>query len=154
MFVLPDSENDTISLGNGNNDVVNDGGGIFDKITLGNGNNDTVFGGPHSTITVGNGNDTIHVGFSDTITVGKGQDSFVFDQVPADGPHLIGAVTINHFDPSKDVIVIQKALATSFNAQDDAHGNAVITFNGDTQDTITLVGVHSSALHASDFHFV
>ena len=153
VFVLPDSENDTISLGNGNNDVVMDDG-IFDKITLGNGNNDTVFGAPHSTITVGNGNDTIHVGFSDTVTVGKGQDSFVFDQVPDDGPHPIGAVTINHFDPNKDVIVIQKALATSFNAQDDAHGNAVITFNGDTQDTITLVGVHSSALHASDFHFV
>jgi hypothetical protein len=150
VFVLPDSENDTISLGNDNNDVVSDGG-IFDKITLGNGNNDTVFGFAHSTITVGNGNDTIHVGFSDTVTVGKGQDSFVFDQVPDDGPHQIGAVTINHFDPSKDVITIQKLLATSVSVQ-DVNGNAVVTVA--PGDTITLVGVHSSALHASDFHFV
>jgi hypothetical protein len=106
--------------------------------------------GCKTTIKVGNGNDTIHVGFANTVTVGKGQDSFVFDQTFAGG---IGAVTINHFDPGKDVIIIQKALATSVTPQDDSHGNAVITVDG-SGDTITLVGVHSSALHASDFQFV
>src|SRR5262249_46112056 len=35
----------------------------------------------------------------------------------------------------------------------DVNGNAVITVDN-SGDTITLVGVHSSALHASDFHFV
>jgi hypothetical protein len=29
----------------------------------------------------------------------------------------------------------------------------VITVDNNSSDTITLVGVHSSALHASDFHF-
>ena len=72
----------------------------------------------------------------------------MFDQTTAGN---IGAVTINHFDPSKDVIVIQKTLATSVTEQ-DVGGNAVVTVA--PGDTITLVGVHSSALHASDFHFV
>jgi len=74
---------------------------------------------------------------------------FIFDQTTAG---TIAQVTITAFNPSKDVIVIQSKLATSFTAQDDAHGNAVVTFPNDTQDHITLVGVHSSALHASDFH--
>jgi CheY-like chemotaxis protein len=50
--------------------------------------------------------------------------------------------------------VIQQALATSFTAHDDVHGNAVVTFPNDGRDQITLVGVHSSDLHASDFQFV
>jgi hypothetical protein len=143
----------TITLGNGNTDTVNANGSGFNNITLGNGNNDVVndANGSFDSITVGNGNDTIHVGMNDTIKVGIGQDSFQFDQTTAGN---IGAVTITGFDPSKDVIVIQKALAASFSATDDSHGNVVITFPGDTQDTITLVGVHSSALHASDFQFV
>src|SRR4029077_19235191 len=126
---------DSITLGNGNNDTVFSGG--FDSITLGNGNNDTVFSGGGNTIKVGNGNDTIHVGFADTVTVGKGHDSFVFDQTTAGN---IGAVTINHFDPSKDVITIQKSLATSVSYQ-DVNGNTVITVDG-SGDTVTLVGVH------------
>ena len=57
--------------------------------------------GSNSTVTLGNGNDTIQVGFGDTVTVGTGYDSFVFDQTT---PGSIGAVTINHFNPAKDVI--------------------------------------------------
>ena len=118
-------------------------------------NKDTVYSGGISTIKIGNGNDTIHVGTADTVTVGTGQDSFVFDQTVAG---TIGAVTINHFDPSKDVIVLTQTLVPGQNvlpAHDDANGNAVVTgVPGDTFDTITLVGVHSSALHASDFQFV
>jgi len=152
-----------ITVGSGDGVVVDVTNGDQNVITLGDGNNDTViatfFNQEHpsssvgDTITVGNGNDTIHVGANDTVTVGTGQDTFIFDLTIA-GPGTIGAVTINDFDPSKDVIVIQKALATTFSASDDAHGNAVVTFPGDTLDQITLVGVHSSALHASDFQFV
>jgi hypothetical protein len=37
--------------------------------------------------------------------------------------------------------------------QDNAQGNAVITVDSNPADTITLVGVHASDLHPSDFHF-
>jgi len=126
-------------------------GGNNNKITLGNGNNDTVFSGGQSTITVGNGNDTIHVGENDKVTVGTGQDTFKFDQTTAGN---IGAVDITGFDVTKDVMVFVQALATSFTAHDDPQGNAVVTFPGDNLDKITLEGVHSSALLASNFQFV
>jgi hypothetical protein len=166
------TNNSVITFGNGNNDVLQNlgsgnvvtvGGGNSDSVsfsgdhntvTLGNGNNDVVAsGGAGNTITVGNGNDTIHVGMNDTVTVGKGQDTFVFDTSAQEQPGGIGAVTITGFQPGKDVIKIQTTLATSFNATDDAHGNAVVTFPKDGLDQITLVGVHSSALHASDIQF-
>jgi Ca2+-binding RTX toxin-like protein len=162
---------DQITVGNGKNDAVVSGGGSTisvgdgdgavvwtggqDQITVGNGNNDTVFSQfGYNTITVGNGNDTIHVATNDTVAVGKGQDVFVFDSFFEKQPGGIGAVTITGFNPSKDVIVIQQTLATSFAAHDDVHGNAVVTFPNDGQDHITLVGVHASDLHASDFQFV
>src|SRR5208337_270252 len=117
-------------LGNGNGDVVSDSHG----------------GG--NTITLGNGNDTIYVGNSDTITVGKGQDSFVFQQTT---PGNIGAVTINHFNPSKDVITLSSQLTTAVTYHDNSQGNAVVTVDNNSSDTITLVGVHSAALHTTDF---
>jgi hypothetical protein len=155
--------NDTITLGGGNdsvtagpNSIITLGGGN-DSVTagpnstikLGNGG-DTVTSGGNSTITVGNGNDTIYVGKNDTVTVGTGQDSFVFQQTAVGN---IGAVTINHFHPSNDLITLPSQLAAAFSYQDNAQGNAVITVDN-AGDTITLVGVHSSALHPSNFHFV
>jgi hypothetical protein len=160
-FQSDNPHNDIITVGNGNNDTVFGGG--HDTITTGNGNNDIVFSGGQnsllslfagSIITVGNGNDIIHVGLNDTVTVGKGHDAFVFDGFFQSAPGGIGAVTIDGFNTSKDVIVVQGALATSYTAQDNSNGNAVVTFAGDASDQITLVGVHSSALHGSDFHFV
>ena len=44
-------------------------------------------------------------------------------------------------------------LTTTVSYHDNAQGNAVITVDNNTSDTITLVGVHSAALHPSDFHF-
>ena len=154
---------ETITLGNGNNDTVMISGQLShydDTINVGNGNadvvNDYYLTRPNSTIpqndtiTVGNGNDTIYVGNGDTVTVGTGQDSFVFDQTAAG---QIGAVTINHFNPSKDVITLSSTLTTAVSYQDNSQGNAVVTVDNNSADTITLVGVHASALHASDFHF-
>jgi Ca2+-binding RTX toxin-like protein len=150
--VVSSSSNDTIILGNGAGDVVNPP--VHSTIILGNGADDVVnpniFGNDENSITVGNGNDTIYVGFADTITGGKGQDSFVFNQTT---PGLIGAVTINHFNPSKDVITLSSQLTTTVSYHDNSQGNAVITVDNNTSDTITLVGVHSAALHPSDFHF-
>ena len=139
----------TVTLGNGDDTVTV---AASNRITLGNGA-DTVFAGANDAITLGNGKDTIHVGMNNTVMVGKGQDTFTFDQTTGGN---IGAVTITGFNPSKDVIVIQQALVPGQNvlpAHDDVHGNAVITVDS-SGDTITLVGVHSSALHQSDFQFV
>ena len=134
-------------------------------VFLGDGNHDTVFSSGFDIITVGKGNDSIHVGTNDTVTVGTGQDTFAFDwtAVTSGGvvdqtkPGGIGNVSITGFDPSKDVIVLQQALQSTnpYSVHDDpVTGNAVITFQHDTLDSITLVGVHSAALHASDFHLV
>jgi hypothetical protein len=103
-----------------------------------------------NTITVDNGNDTIDVGKSDTITVGTGHDSFIFEQTTAGN---IGAVTINAFNPSLDAFTFSSLFAASLGYQDNAQGNAVITVDN-AGDTVTLVGVHSSALQPSDFRFV
>lgn len=128
-------------------------GATSDKITLGNGNSDVVndFSSfANNTIIVGNGNDTIYVGNSDSITVGTGHDSFIFQQ-PTPGD--IGAVTINHFNPSLDVITLFSQLTTSVSYQDNAQGNAVISVDN-AGDTVTLLGVQSSALQPSNFRFV
>ena len=45
------------------------------------------------------------------------------------------------------------ALTTSVSYHDNAQGNAVVTVDN-SGDTITLVGVHASELHPSNFHFV
>jgi hypothetical protein len=174
-----DSVGDTIIVGNGNGDSVTAIDSFLDQITLGNGNGDSVVvlssgdtvtlgngngdivndsHGVGNTITVGNGNDTIYVGINDTVTVGKGQDTFIFDATRAGN---IGADTINGFRPERvhgsqpDVIQLKSALWGSGpmpTITTDADGNAVLS---DGQgDTITLVGVHASALHASNFHFL
>src|SRR5215813_14870746 len=121
-------------------------------ITVGNGNNDTVnaTSAPGATITVGNGNDTIYLGRDNTVTVGTGHDSFIFEQTT---PGNIGAVTVTGFDPNKDIFTFSSQLTTSVSYHDNAQGNAVVTVDN-SGDTITLVGVHSSELHPSDFHFV
>ena len=172
--------NDKISLGNGNDTVLGGSGdtiqagngtdtvstganssvtagnspdtvtvGDNSKVVLGNGQ-DQVTAGASSTITVGNGSDTINVGKGDTVTVGNGQDSFILAQTAAGN---IGAVTINHFNPAKDGITFSSQLTTAVSYLDNAQGNAVITLDT-SGDTITLVGVQASALHASNFHFV
>jgi hypothetical protein len=142
----------TVKVGNGASDSVTGRDDYNNTITLGNGNRDVVndSSGAGNAITVGNGNDTIYVGNSDTITVGKGHDAFVFQQTT---PGSIGAVTINHFNPSNDVITLSSRLTTAVSYQNNSQRNAVITVDHNSSDTITLVGVHSAALHTSDFHF-
>jgi Ca2+-binding RTX toxin-like protein len=95
----------------------------------------------------GSGNDVLIGRPNDTLTGGGGSDTFVFN------PNF-GKETITDFDVTKDVMVFVQALATNFSAHDDPQGNAVITFPGDNLDKITLDGVHSSALLASNFQFV
>jgi hypothetical protein len=107
------------------------------------------------------------VGTNDQVQIGTGHDVLAFDWNPSavaplnQGPNQstpggIGNVTITGFDPSKDVIVLQQALENTnpHSVADNASGNAVISFQNDSSDHIMLVGVHSSALNASDIHFV
>jgi len=148
--LIEEGNGNTITLGDGAGDTVTAVTQGSDKITLGNGNGDVVtdaseYGSSGNTITVGNGNDTIYVGTNDTVTVGTGHDSFIFEQ-------SIGAVTINHFNPSKDVITLSSQFEATVSYQDNSQGNAVITVDTNG-DKITLVGVHAAALHTSDFHF-
>jgi hypothetical protein len=65
----------------------------------------------------------------------------------------IGAITIDHFNPSRDVLTFSRLLTTSVSYHDNTQGNAVIAVDN-AGDTVTLLGVHSSALRPSDFHFV
>jgi VCBS repeat-containing protein len=159
--VVQAGNNDTISLGNGT-DTVSAGNGS--SITLGNGS-DTVIAGTNNVISVGNGTDTIYAAKGDTITVGNGHDTFLFGVSPGQTTAgMIGPVTINHFSAANDVIKIASTLGnpggwdTSFSnlsphITNDVHGNAVITLDT-SGDTITLMGVSASSLHASDFQFV
>ncbi|MER9330802.1 VCBS domain-containing protein, partial [Mesorhizobium sp. M0488] len=86
----------------------------------------------------------------DVLTGSSGNDLFVFSQP-------IGFDTVHNFDATADQIdlVGYNGLADFADLQariaDDAHGNAVITL-GDGQ-SITLDGVHSGALTASNFVF-
>ena len=68
-------------------------------------------------------------------------------------PGSIGTATVTGFEPHKDSFTFSKQLTTSVSYHDNAQGNAVITVDN-AGDTITLVGVHASELHPSDFHFV
>jgi len=68
-------------------------------------------------------------------------------------PSNIGAATITGFDPHKDSFTFSNQLTTSVNYHDNAQGNAVVTVDN-SGDTITLLGVHASELHPSNFHFV
>ncbi|HKN26692.1 MAG TPA: hypothetical protein VJY34_01935 [Roseiarcus sp.] len=141
------SNNNKITLGNGNGDVVNDSGSN-DTITLGNGA-DTVTAGANSTITLGNGADTV-TAISSLINGGTGHDSFVFTG-------SFGQDTITNFSPLHDNIVLAHAMLANFGAvQSDmtqVGANTVIT-SYDPADVITLTGVKTSSLHASDFRFV
>ena len=67
-------------------------------------------------------------------------------------PASIGTATVTGFEPRKDSFTFSNQLTTSVSYHDNAQGNAVITVDN-AGDTITLVGVHASELHPSDFHF-
>jgi Ca2+-binding RTX toxin-like protein len=140
------SINNNITLGNGNGDVVNDSGS-GNTITVGNGN-DTVFGGTNDFITTGNGNNQLVAAPGDTWTVGHGQDTFAFN--PGFGNN-----TITDFNTSHDVLQFNAALFANYAAAmadtKQVGANTVITY--DSNDTVTLTGVTASHLTANNFKF-
>jgi hypothetical protein len=69
-------------------------------------------------------------------------------------PGTVGAVTVAGFNSSKDGFIFSNQLTTSVSYHDNAQGNAVINVDNNPADTITLLGVHASDLHPSNFQFV
>ena len=115
--------NNTITLGNGSGDVVNDLGSN-ETITLGNGA-DTVTAGINSIVTVGNGADTVTAGSGSTITLGNGADTVtaVSSLINAGHGHdtfvltgSFGEDTITNFSPAHDNIVLAQAVFGNFGA--------------------------------------
>jgi hypothetical protein len=147
---LSTENGDTITVGNGTGDVVNDSSSFHggnNRITVGNGN-DTVVGAANDTITVGNGQNQLVAAPGDLWTVGSGHDTFAFNAG-------FGANTITGFNTSHDVLQLAAALFPNYTAvMADTHqvgANTVITY--DLNDTITLIGVAASHLTVSDFKF-
>lgn len=146
--VLGTNGADDISTGNGN-DVVRALGGN-DQIDGGNGKDHLSGNQGGDTINGGNGKDIIFGGIgNDTLTGGNGKDIFLF--LNGNGGRRSGNDTITDFH--NDLIDLSNystdfdTLAANFT---DVDGNAVIeTGHG----TITLIGVSSADLSASDFIF-
>jgi hypothetical protein len=102
--------------------------------------------GSHDTLTIGDANNTIDlVGNHETVV-------FNFANV--------GNGTVNSFDVFSDRLEFNHSQFTMFAndqaildaAQDDGHGNTVITI-GDN-DSITLTGIHKSQLTVHDLHLI
>jgi hypothetical protein len=90
---------------------------------------------------------TIFMGKDTKATVGKhgGIDYFTFIN-PNEGE--IGSAKIYNFDITKDIISITTSDTYSSVI---THGNTVITFDGNTLDSITLVGVKTADLSFVNF---
>jgi len=116
-----------------------------------------VWSAPHdiSVITGPNGNSLANkavlggtTGAGDVLSGTANGDVFIF------APNF-GADTITNFTPGKDVIAIDHSIFANAAAalaatSDNASGNAVV--HVDASDSITLQGVHTAALHLSDFY--
>ena len=131
-------------MGNGDGDYVTNSAGsslTSNHITMGNGNGDyiTTNGlGGNNIINIGSGqNDLIDVSTNDQITVGVGgSDAFYFNQNTFG---TIGHVQIYNYNFAHDTLHYS-SMPTATLA--NSNGNVLITFQGDSQDSITLVGVH------------
>jgi len=86
---------------------------------------------------------------NNTLTGGGGADTFIFTT-------NFGPTTITDFRPGQDILQIDRALFHNFAAihadMVQVNGNTIITYA--PSETITLLGVLPSSLHAQDFHFV
>ncbi|KJC47758.1 hypothetical protein UP09_09085 [Bradyrhizobium sp. LTSP885] len=85
-----------------------------------------------------------------TLTGTGASNNFAFDFTG------IGHDTVTNFHPAADTLqfgggIFANAQAALNAAQDDGHGNTVITL--DASDAIILSGVAKAQLHAADFHF-
>jgi Ca2+-binding RTX toxin-like protein len=152
--VLRGTSRDDILHGHGGDDLlfgkkgadILDGGAGDDTLTGGNGNDVLDGGAGNDLLEGGNGNDTMSGGAGDDgLTGGKGPDLFVFNTG-------FSADIINDFK-NNDRIQFEDGLFQNpesvLMASDQVGDDVVITF--DPNNTITLLGVQLSSLHADDF---
>jgi Ca2+-binding RTX toxin-like protein len=145
-IVVGTGEDDIISTGNGDDNVSGLPGD--DQIDGGNGN-DYLIGNRGDDIVIGgNGKDIVSGGANDDIlTGGNGKDIFFFLNNSYPGNDIITDFHNDQIDLGKfDTDFV--TLAATF---EDVDGNAVIHLP--TSGTITLLGVSSADLSASDFIF-
>jgi Ca2+-binding RTX toxin-like protein len=137
---------DIISTGNGDDNVLGRPGD--DRIDGGNGNDFLIGNRGKDIVTGGNGKDIVSGGADDDVlTGGNGKDIFYFFNAVSPGDDII---TDFHNDQI-DLSVFDTDFVTLAASFTDVDGNAVIqhTENG----TITLLGISSADLSASDFIF-
>jgi Ca2+-binding RTX toxin-like protein len=97
------AEDVTVTAGNGDNDLIIDGGGDV-NITAGNGDNTIVVGAGDDEITTGSGDDTITIGAGiDTVNSGAGNDVIII------GANLTADDDIDFGDGTADVLVAESA---------------------------------------------
>jgi hypothetical protein len=130
--------------------------------------NETLYGDarvytPASPGSIKGGKDTLIAGPNDQLWGGPNNDTFKF--APATGVYQhLGSVTVEDFNQGNkavgsattehDVLNVHPYAFANWNAlhaliSDNADGNAVVHLA--PTDSVTLVGVHTAALHASDF---
>jgi Ca2+-binding RTX toxin-like protein len=138
------------TLTGGNHAQLLTGGAGNDLLVGGNGGDTLIGGAGADTFIGGNGGDVLNGGpGDDLLTGGHGPNRFVFD-------YGFGHDTITDFDPHNGKIVVDHNMWGSFSdvmthAVQGPHG-VVLTSDFDG-NTITLLGVKVSSLHASDFIF-
>jgi VCBS repeat-containing protein len=135
----------SVTYEGGNAGVTIQGGNGGGLVLDGGAGNDVVIAGKGATVLIG--------GPGDTLTGGKGSDTFIF-------VGDFGSNTITNFNPHRDIIQLATSEFTDFTTlqQNDmklVNGtDTLITNPHDSDDTITLLGITPSHLHASDFQFV
>jgi hypothetical protein len=121
--------------------------GVNDYVYAGNGP-DTLVGAIDATLHAGNGPQTLYGAPGETMFGGNGPDTFVFEP-------SFGQDTIVGFHTNNSVLQFNPALLVNFAAaMADAKqvgSDTVITL--DSNDSVTLQGVHISNLTNMNFHF-
>lgn len=149
-------DGDDSAYGRGGRDIAI--GGAGSDLLDGGGGNDKLFGGADSDLLVGGtgddqligqgGNDELSGGRgNDTMTGGGGSDDFIFLGKKDEGDDVI-----TDFTQGRDVIAIYRSRLDFSDITVSGGADAIVTINGLTN--VTLIGVSSSDVNASDFLFL
>jgi len=165
--------NNTVLLGDGNDQVTLSGNGSL--VSVGGGNDDVTVNGTGESITAGTGNDTFSLGAStaslvlhgqhDTVSVNGGRDTITdtpnsTDALSLQVGALGGTVTVGNFSVAKGVVMLADALASAelwmtpaqvtAAVRSDNHGGSLLSFGA--SGSIDFLSVSPNELHASNFH--
>jgi hypothetical protein len=135
--------NDSLSGGNGNDILVAGNGN--DRLSGGNGDDTLTVGNGNNVLDGGNGNDIFHVGTGDnSLTGGNGGDTFIFSA--GFGKDVITDFAHDDHMEFDGVFANFQAMQA---VMQQVGANTVIGL--DAGQSVTLLGVSMSSLHASNF---